>query len=119
MTATDQTTPSPKPTGAHLPFPTSPAARVRNATARAQHSAVLPAQRNVKEVILTDLRIEAWYPSFYPEDLVGRAVDRLYVCTWCFRYSTQLVQFLEHSKVRRVDISAFKEQGSYNLAEMM
>jgi len=111
MTAADQLTLSPPPTGAHLPFPTSPAARVRNATVRAQQSAVLPAQRNVKEVILTDLRIEAWYPSFYPEDLVGRVVDRLFVCTWCFRYSTQLMPFMEHTKVSRVDTPAIEGSG--------
>jgi hypothetical protein len=55
-------------------------------------------ERNVREVILTNLRVETWFPSFYPEELVGRAVDRLLVCKWCFKYSTKVVPFVEHSK---------------------
>ncbi|KAF2664490.1 histone acetyltransferase, MYST family [Microthyrium microscopicum] len=57
-----------------------------------------PTQKNVKEVILTDLRIEAWYPSFYPEELIGKLAERLFVCKWCFKYTTKLIQFMEHSK---------------------
>ncbi|KAF2195402.1 hypothetical protein K469DRAFT_543734 [Zopfia rhizophila CBS 207.26] len=54
---------------------------------------------NVLEVVLGSLLIRPWYPSFYPEELVGRTVERLYVCQWCFKYSKELMGFLGHVKV--------------------
>jgi hypothetical protein len=51
---------------------------------------------NVLEVVFGSLLIQPWYPSFYPEELVGRKVDRLYVCQWCFKYSKELIGFLGH-----------------------
>lgn len=54
------------------------------------------AEPNVLNVVLGNLLIKPWYPSFYPEDLVGRKVDRLYVCQWCFRYSKELMPYLAH-----------------------
>ncbi|KAI8939000.1 hypothetical protein NX059_004844 [Plenodomus lindquistii] len=58
-----------------------------------------PTGPNVLEVVFGSLLIKPWYPSFYPEDLVGRRVERLYVCQWCFRYTKELVGFLGHLKV--------------------
>ncbi|PSN64222.1 hypothetical protein BS50DRAFT_575666 [Corynespora cassiicola Philippines] len=57
------------------------------------------ADPNVLEVVFGSLLIKPWYPSFYPEELVGRRVDRLYVCQWCFKYSKELMGFLGHLKV--------------------
>ncbi|CAI6334635.1 unnamed protein product [Periconia digitata] len=51
---------------------------------------------NVLEVVLGSLPIKPWYPSFYPEELVGRRVDRLNVCQWCFKYTKELPAFLGH-----------------------
>lgn len=51
---------------------------------------------NVLNVVLGTMLIKPWYPSFYPEELVGRTVDRLYVCQWCFKYSKELMPFLGH-----------------------
>ncbi|KAF2005905.1 acyl-CoA N-acyltransferase, partial [Amniculicola lignicola CBS 123094] len=51
---------------------------------------------NVLEVVFGSLLIKPWYPSFYPEELVGRTVERLYVCQWCFKYSKELMGFLGH-----------------------
>ena len=51
---------------------------------------------NVLEVVFGSLLIKPWYPSFYPEGLVGRKVERLYVCQWCFKYSKELMGFLGH-----------------------
>jgi hypothetical protein len=51
---------------------------------------------NVLEVVFGSLLIKPWYPSFYPEQTVGRKVERLYVCQWCFKYSKELVSFLGH-----------------------
>lgn len=55
-----------------------------------------PSGSNILEVVLGSLLIKPWYPSFYPEELVGRRVERLYVCQWCFKYSKELVGFLGH-----------------------
>ena len=51
---------------------------------------------NVFEVVFGSLLIKPWYPSFYPEELVGRKVERLYVCQWCFKYTKELTGFLKH-----------------------
>lgn len=51
---------------------------------------------NVLEVVFGSLLIKPWYPSFYPEELVGRKVERLYVCQWCFKYTKELTGFLKH-----------------------
>jgi histone acetyltransferase HTATIP len=54
------------------------------------------AEPNVLEVVFGSLLVKPWYPSFYPEGLVGRRVERLYVCQWCFNYSNKLNPFLGH-----------------------
>jgi hypothetical protein len=54
------------------------------------------ADRNVHHVVLGDILFQTWYPSFYPDELVGRELDRLYVCQWCFKYSKDLMPFLAH-----------------------
>lgn len=54
------------------------------------------ADRNVHHVVLGDLLFKSWYPSFYPEELVGRDLERLYVCQRCFKYSKELMPFLAH-----------------------
>lgn len=59
----------------------------------------LPLEPNVKEVVLGDLWIKPWFPSFYPEELVGRECDRLYVCKWCFKYTIDLGSYLGHAKL--------------------
>lgn len=55
-----------------------------------------PIEPNVLEAVFGNLLIRPWYPSFYPEALVGRTVERLYVCQWCFKYSKELMGFLGH-----------------------
>lgn len=54
------------------------------------------AEPNVLEVVFGSLLIKPWYPSFYPDELVGRKIERLYVCQWCFKYSNKLNPFLGH-----------------------
>ena len=51
---------------------------------------------NVLNVVLGNLLVKPWYPSFYPEELVGRKTERLYVCQSCFRYSKELMPYLAH-----------------------
>ncbi|KAF1949301.1 hypothetical protein CC80DRAFT_497616 [Byssothecium circinans] len=57
-----------------------------------------PVDPNVLEVVLGSLVIKPWYPSFYPDELVGRRVERLNVCQWCFKYTKELLPFLGHLK---------------------
>jgi hypothetical protein len=55
-----------------------------------------PVDPNVLEVVFGSLLIKPWYPSFYPEELVGRRIERLNVCQWCFKYTKELLPFLGH-----------------------
>ncbi|OQE24954.1 hypothetical protein PENFLA_c009G09715 [Penicillium flavigenum] len=57
-----------------------------------------PADRNVSNVVLGDLLFKPWNQSIYPEDLVAKDTDRLYVCRWCFRYSCDVDIFEEHKR---------------------
>lgn len=59
-----------------------------------------PPDLNVRSVVLGDILFETWYPSFYPEELVGRELDRLNVCPWCFKYSKELMFYLAHLVLR-------------------
>ncbi|KAK1142177.1 SAS complex subunit [Aspergillus melleus] len=54
--------------------------------------------RNVKHVVLGDLLFQTWYQSIYPEDLVSKDTDRLYVCRWCFRYSCDADAYAKHTR---------------------
>ncbi|KAK5743858.1 SAS complex subunit [Elasticomyces elasticus] len=59
-----------------------------------------PMEPNVANVVLGNLHIQPWYPSFYPEDMVGgRKVEWLYVCQWCFRYTHEMAKYSAHCKV--------------------
>ncbi|GAQ43165.1 hypothetical protein AtubIFM55763_002028 [Aspergillus tubingensis] len=55
--------------------------------------------RNVKHVVLGDLLFPTWYQSIYPEDLVSKDTDRLYVCRWCFRYSCDVHAYAQHTRL--------------------
>lgn len=43
-------------------------------------------ERTIRRVVLGDIVFDTWYPSYYPEELVGRQQATLYVCQWCFKY---------------------------------
>lgn len=58
-----------------------------------------PTGSKVKNVVLGDLLFKTWYQSIYPEDLVARDTDRLYVCRWCFRYSCDVDAYVKHTRV--------------------
>ncbi|PWY91570.1 MOZ/SAS-like protein [Aspergillus sclerotioniger CBS 115572] len=58
-----------------------------------------PTDRNVKHVVLGDLLFPTWYQSIYPEDLVSKDTDRLYVCRWCFRYSCDSHAYAQHTRL--------------------
>ncbi|MCJ1381876.1 hypothetical protein MMC17_004988 [Xylographa soralifera] len=77
----------------------SPVDSSATSTIPAAGSTPLTAARNVSNVVLGDILFPTWYPSFYPEELVGKDTDRLYVCQWCFKYSKEVVAFLAHVNV--------------------
>lgn len=54
------------------------------------------ADLTVQNVVLGDVQFKTWYPSFYPEELVGRNLQTLYVCQWCFKYTEEVTTFLAH-----------------------
>lgn len=56
---------------------------------------------SIQHVALGDVLFKTWYPSYYPEGLVGRELDRLYVCQWCFKYCPDLVPYLAHRVTSR------------------
>ncbi|KAJ6020665.1 hypothetical protein N7540_006169 [Penicillium herquei] len=56
-----------------------------------------PGDRNLKNVVLGDLLFKPWYQSIYPEDLIPKDADCLYVCRWCFRYSCDDEAFATHT----------------------
>ncbi|KAK5137139.1 hypothetical protein LTR08_000644 [Meristemomyces frigidus] len=59
-----------------------------------------PVQQNIASVVLGNTHIKPWYPSFYPEGLVGgRKTEKLYVCQWCFRYTDDVMKYSAHCKV--------------------
>ncbi|KAL9099732.1 MAG: hypothetical protein Q9163_004810 [Psora crenata] len=58
-----------------------------------------PSDLNIHQVVLGDILFRTWYPSFYPEGLVGKEVDTLYICQWCFKYSTDVSHFLTHVRL--------------------
>ena len=60
------------------------------------HTATTKVARNVLNVVLGDILFETWYPSFYPEELVGRETEKLYVCHFCFKYSKDVMMYVGH-----------------------
>ncbi|PKS11223.1 hypothetical protein jhhlp_002984 [Lomentospora prolificans] len=86
-------------------------------------------ERNIDKVVLGNICFKTWYPSYYGKDVLGETssrseasssgskshprrerdpspmLDRLYVCPCCFKYSKELVMWLEH--VRDCESKAF------------
>ncbi|PGH12380.1 hypothetical protein AJ79_04328 [Helicocarpus griseus UAMH5409] len=55
--------------------------------------------RNVHNVVLGNILFKTWFHSLYPDELVGKDTERLYVCRWCFRYSCDEEPYLGHIRV--------------------
>ncbi|KAL4931229.1 putative histone acetyltransferase (MysT1) [Aspergillus undulatus] len=58
-----------------------------------------PLTRNVQHVVLGNLRFQTWYQSIYPEELVSKDTDTLYVCRWCFRYACDIQTHANHARL--------------------
>ena len=71
-----------------------------------------PIQPNIHEVVLGDWWVRPSSPaSSYPEEIVGRNCDRLYVCQWCFKYVADGVpdRYLRHMVCSIHPPSEFKQ----------
>src|ERR1700761_4539820 len=80
-----------KPTGASSPV----TIKSPNRTPR---GATMPL--NVANVVIGNLHVKPWYPSFYPEEMIGgRKTEWLYVCQWCFKYTHEIMKYSAHCKV--------------------
>jgi hypothetical protein len=55
--------------------------------------------RGVKRVVLGAVRFHTWYHSIYPEELVSKTTDVLYVCRYCFRYTCDAAAYAGHNGV--------------------
>ncbi|QKX56505.1 uncharacterized protein TRUGW13939_03610 [Talaromyces rugulosus] len=78
--------------------------RPKNAALNAGNSrdtkhATIAADRGVKRVVLGDISFQTWYHSIYPEELVNKQTDVLYVCRWCFRYTCDAAAYSKHTRV--------------------
>ena len=56
---------------------------------------------DIHHIVLGDILFNTWYPSFYPDELVGKELDRLYVCQSCFKYTKEQQQYLAHLVSKR------------------
>ncbi|OKL60547.1 hypothetical protein UA08_04346 [Talaromyces atroroseus] len=78
--------------------------------------------RGVKRVVLGDLSFHTWYHSLYPEELVSKDSELLYVCSWCFRYTCAAGAYATHVKLcdRRTTPPGIKvyEHGGYAVWEI-
>jgi len=67
-----------------------------------------PLERNIDNVIFGDVTFKAWYPSWYPKEIIGEkalhgegrglVVPELYVCKRCFGYGKVLVEWVRHCR---------------------
>jgi hypothetical protein len=67
-----------------------------------------PLERNIDNIIFGDVTFKAWYPSWYPKEIIGDSalrgegrgivVPELYVCKRCFGYGKVLVEWVRHCR---------------------
>ena len=67
-----------------------------------------PLERNIDNVVFGDVSFKAWYPSWYPREIIGEkghagegkgiVVSDLYVCNKCFAYSKSVVDWVRHTR---------------------
>lgn len=51
---------------------------------------------NIAKVVLGEQVMVPLYKSPYPVDLVGEKPEMLYVCEFCFKYTTDISKYLGH-----------------------
>lgn len=78
--------------------------------------------RNVKQVVLGDILFQTWFDSQYPEELVKRGTEILFVCGSCFRYTCDKAALTCHAtqcehKPRPPGTQIYKD-GGYSVWEV-
>lgn len=64
-------------------------------------------ERNIDNVVFGDRMFKAWYPSWYPKEIIGEkalsdakavgiVVQTLYVCKKCFGYGKEVHEWVKH-----------------------
>lgn len=60
----------------------------------------------VKEVILGNMAMTPAHGANYPVELVGKDVEKLYVCEFCFKYTDDVAKIVGHSVSPLLPLSA-------------
>lgn len=50
----------------------------------------------VKEVVLGNMQMKPAHGANYPVELVGKEVEKLYVCEYCFKYTEDVCKMVGH-----------------------
>lgn len=73
--------------------PSGPTSKPDAASSKKQkkHSDVM-----IKMVVLGNQQMVPLYCSHYPVELVGKEVERLFVCEYCFKYTNDVSKMVGH-----------------------
>jgi hypothetical protein len=71
-------------------------------------------ERNIDSVVFGDVMFKAWYPSWYPKEIIGEkgldgkgtgiVVQKLYVCKKCFGYGKEVHEWARHCQLCQKEI---------------
>ena len=76
-------------------------------------------ERNIENVVFGDRMFRAWYPSWYPKEIIGEkalsdakavgiVVQTLYVCRKCFGYAKEVHEWAKHCQQCKKEIPGTK-----------
>lgn len=67
---------------------------VRNGNHQEREAVLL---QTISRVTYAGHEMTPWYPSYYHEEVSGKGrIDQLYVCTHCFKYSSDISAYAKH-----------------------
>ena len=72
-------------------------------------------ERNIDYVVFGDRMFKAWYPSWYPKEIIGEkalsdakavgiVVQTLYVCNKCFGYGKEVDEWVKHTQACKKEV---------------
>jgi hypothetical protein len=71
-------------------------------------------ERNIDNVVFSDVMFKSWYPSWYPKEIIGEkaligdgkgiVVQTLYVCKRCFAYSKVAEDWVRHCRICKKEV---------------
>jgi hypothetical protein len=121
-----------------LPNQTAPMARVEDTGSKPRthpkrKKEERPLERNIDNVIFGDVTFKAWYPSWYPKEIIGEKglngdnkgilVSDLYVCKRCFAYSKVAIDWVRHTRCCKKEVPGERiythgPQGTWSIWEV-